>query len=109
VLLSAGQREQFLESHDYDYALATGEANRYRVNLMFHKLGAAGALSRAGFCEATPNARVATTPARHMLESGRHIDWAFVRGSIQAHKGKVHNSVKASDHYPISFELRISD
>ena len=79
------------------------------LNLNASKLGAAGALSRAGFCEATPNARVATTPARHMLESGRHIDWAFVRGSIQAHKGKVHNSVKASDHYPISFELRVSD
>jgi endonuclease/exonuclease/phosphatase family metal-dependent hydrolase len=79
------------------------------LNLNAAKLGAAGALSRAGFFEATHNARVATTPARHVLESGRHIDWAFVRGSIQTHKGKIHNSVKASDHYPISFELRISD
>jgi twitching motility protein PilT len=42
VLLSAGQRKIFMESRDYDYALATGNANRYRVNLMFHKLGAAG-------------------------------------------------------------------
>jgi twitching motility protein PilT len=43
ALLSAGQRKIFLERHDYDYALAIGAANRYRVNLMFHKQGAAGA------------------------------------------------------------------
>ncbi|HXB01944.1 MAG TPA: PilT/PilU family type 4a pilus ATPase [Opitutaceae bacterium] len=42
VLLSADQRKKFLESRDYDYALATSATNRYRVNLMFHKLGAAG-------------------------------------------------------------------
>jgi len=43
--------------------------------------------------------------ARHLLEAGRHIDWAFVRGSGEADAGKVHRSVTASDHYPISFEL----
>ena len=42
VLLSDGQRKIFLERHDYDYALATGNANRYRANLMFHKQGTAG-------------------------------------------------------------------
>ena len=42
VLLSADQRKKFLETRDYDYALATGAANRYRVNLMFHKVGTAG-------------------------------------------------------------------
>ena len=42
ALLSPGQRKKFLESRDFDYALATSKANRYRVNLMFHKLGAAG-------------------------------------------------------------------
>ena len=40
------------------------------------------------------------------LEAGRHIDWAFVRGPVQADAGKVHRSVRGSDHYPISFELR---
>lgn len=43
VLLSAGQQKIFLERLDYDYALATGDAERYRVNLMFHKQGVAGA------------------------------------------------------------------
>jgi endonuclease/exonuclease/phosphatase family metal-dependent hydrolase len=65
-------------------------------------------LARAGFRDAVPTARVATTPHRHLLEPGRHIDWAFVRGSSQPNAGKVLNSVNASDHYPISFELRLS-
>ena len=43
VLLSAGQKKIFLERKDYDYALALSGADRYRVNLMFHKNGAAGA------------------------------------------------------------------
>ena len=64
-------------------------------------------LIRAGFRDATPTARVATTPHRHLLEPGRHIDWAFVRGSSQPYAGKVLRSIKASDHYPITFELRL--
>lgn len=43
VLLSEGQKQIFLERKDYDYALAPTAADRYRVNLMFHKNGAAGA------------------------------------------------------------------
>jgi endonuclease/exonuclease/phosphatase family metal-dependent hydrolase len=65
-------------------------------------------LARAGLRDAVPTARVATTPHRHLLEPGRHIDWAFVRGSSQPISGKVLKSVNASDHYPISFELLLS-
>lgn len=43
ALLSEGQRKIFLQRKDYDYALALGGSDRYRVNLMFHKNGAAGA------------------------------------------------------------------
>ncbi len=43
ALLSPSQKEIFLERKDYDFALALGGADRYRVNLMFHKNGAAGA------------------------------------------------------------------
>jgi endonuclease/exonuclease/phosphatase family metal-dependent hydrolase len=78
------------------------------LNLNASKPGIAGALDRAGFRDAVPTACLATTPARHLLEAGRHIDWAFVRGPAEADAGKVHRSVRASDHYPISFELRLS-
>jgi twitching motility protein PilT len=43
VLLAEPQKKIFLERKDYDYALALSHADRYRVNLMFHKNGAAGA------------------------------------------------------------------
>jgi len=65
-------------------------------------------LTGAGFANAVPTARIATTPHRHLLESGRHIDWALVRGPSKPQAGKVLTSVKASDHYPISFDLQLS-
>jgi len=43
ALLSDGQRKIYLQRKDYDYALALSGTDRYRVNLMFHKNGAAGA------------------------------------------------------------------
>lgn len=43
VLLAPHQRELFLERKDLDYALALATGDRYRVNLMFHKGGPAGA------------------------------------------------------------------
>lgn len=61
---------------------------------------------RAGFHDGLPAERTPTTPLRRLLEAGRHIDWVFVRGQIQTGDGQVHKSVKASDHYPISFNLR---
>jgi len=42
ALLSEGQKQTFLERKDYDYALPLSATDRYRVNLMFHKAGAAG-------------------------------------------------------------------
>jgi len=43
IMLSPAQQQIFKEKQDYDYALALDHANRYRVNLMVHKEGAAGA------------------------------------------------------------------
>jgi len=43
VLLGEGHRKIYLERKDLDYALALGPSERFRVNLMFHKNGAAGA------------------------------------------------------------------
>ena len=43
VLLNPEQRKTFLEKRDLDYALEVSPSERYRVNLMFHKEGAAGA------------------------------------------------------------------
>jgi endonuclease/exonuclease/phosphatase family metal-dependent hydrolase len=78
------------------------------LNLNVSKTSPAEAIVRNGFVVAVPTGRFATTPARHLLEPGRHIDWAFVRGPAQLGQGRVHNSIKASDHYPISLEIGLS-
>jgi twitching motility protein PilT len=43
ALLAEHQKKLYLEKKDLDYALAVSAADRYRVNLMFHKNGSAGA------------------------------------------------------------------
>ena len=78
------------------------------LNLNASEPALAEAIARVGFIHAVPTSRLPTTPSRHLLEPGRHIDWAFVRGRVQIDKGRVHNSIKASDHYPISFEIGLS-
>lgn len=75
------------------------------LNLDISKRGAGLSVAQAGFRDAVPTARFPTTPPRHLLDTGRHIDWAFVRGPIQTDHGQVHKSVRASDHFPISFNL----
>jgi endonuclease/exonuclease/phosphatase family metal-dependent hydrolase len=77
-------------------------------NLDASKVSAASAFASAGFQDAIAVPRTPTTPSRGLLEPGRRIDWAFVRGAIRAASGRVHNQVKASDHYPISFTLTAS-
>jgi twitching motility protein PilT len=42
VLLSESQKKNFLERKDLDLALSVNPAERYRINLMFHKTGASG-------------------------------------------------------------------
>lgn len=80
---------------------------RYLAPVLWLKCKASPAekLSAAGFRSAVPSARMPTTAPRHLLEAGRHIDWAFVQGPMEADKGKAYAGIKASDHYPISFDL----
>jgi len=95
------------DAKDYEPARLTVIAGD--LNLNASKPSPADVLARNGFTIAVPTGRTATTPARHLLEPGRHIDWAFVRGSVQVNNGRVHNSIKASDHYPVSFEIGLSN
>ena len=74
-------------------------------NLDASKSSAAAVMAKAGFRSAVDAPRTPTTPSRRLFEGGRRIDWAFIRGPVRAISGQVHNQVKASDHYPISFTL----
>ena len=76
------------------------------LNLNVSKNAAAESLARAGFRNAVEAAPTPTTSSRRLFEAGRSIDWACVRGPIQTDSGQVHSLIQASDHYPISFNLR---
>ena len=77
ALLSDGQKKIFLERKDYDYALALSAADRYRVNLMFHKNGAAGAY------------RMVPAKTRTMEDLGytKHID--TLKKMLSYHNGLI--------------------
>lgn len=77
-------------------------------NLDASKDRAASAFATAGFQDAISVPRTPTTPSHHLLEPGRRIDWAFVRGPVRSGSGRIHKQVRASDHYPISFTLTAS-
>lgn len=66
----------------------------------------ATAISRAQFQDALANQHAPTTPGS-FLEHGRMIDWIFTRGPVRGYQPKVHRSVSASDHYPLSIDLAI--
>lgn len=38
----------------------------------------------------------------------RSIDWVFVRGPLEFTAGRVHDEMRASDHYPVSVELSLT-
>jgi endonuclease/exonuclease/phosphatase family metal-dependent hydrolase len=75
------------------------------LNFDVSKDAAALAFARDAFRDAIAAPRTATTPSRGLFEPGHRIDWAFVRGPVQGGSGRVHDNVKASDHYPLSFTL----
>jgi endonuclease/exonuclease/phosphatase family metal-dependent hydrolase len=67
----------------------------------------AGALQNVGFRNALGLPSPHTTTPRGLFRQPRKIDWAYVSGPAEPILGRVHNAVNASDHYPISFTLKI--
>ena len=71
--------------------------------------GPAAALTQqAGFRNVLGGARLYTRPAHRLFGSPRSINWALVRGPLEATEGQLHEKVNASDHYPITFTLQFS-
>jgi endonuclease/exonuclease/phosphatase family metal-dependent hydrolase len=97
--------EVLLDASKYDSTRVLVLAGDFNLNASQPEISKV--LAAAGFGDVVPTARVPTTPPRHLLDAGRHIDWAFVRDPIQTEAGKVLRSGKASDHYPVAFDLRL--
>ena len=75
------------------------------LNLDISRSVAANSLTKAQFLSTASTEPVRTTPSRSLFDRGRPIDWIFARGSIRAARLRIHNSVSASDHYPLSVRL----
>lgn len=67
----------------------------------------AGALHQVGFRSALELPSPHTTTPRGLFRRPRTIDWAYVSGPVEPIQGRVHDRVQASDHYPISFTLKL--
>ena len=67
----------------------------------------AGALHHLGFRSALELPSPHTTTPRGLFRRPRKIDWAYVSGPVEPIRGRVHDTVHASDHYPISFTLKM--
>ena len=77
------------------------------LNLDVSREPASSAIDRAQFQDAFTNQHARTTP-HSFLEQGRTIDWVFTRGPIRAAEPRVHCSISASDHYPLSVTLALA-
>lgn len=93
------------------------DARRYRAeipvvlagdfNLDASRGASANLIKLAQFYNALGKGSVPTTPSRFLFEPGRAIDWIFTRGNVRAENPRVHSSISASDHYPLSVNLEI--
>jgi endonuclease/exonuclease/phosphatase family metal-dependent hydrolase len=75
------------------------------LNMDVSRTGADGALSQAFFQSAFSQSLDRTTAPHSLFDRGRTIDWVFTRGPIKTTRARVHTSVTASDHYPLSLQL----
>ncbi len=75
------------------------------LNLDVSRSIAANAIREAQFLGTASTEPVRTTPSGSLFDRGRPIDWIFVRGSIRAATLRIHNSISASDHYPLSVRV----
>jgi endonuclease/exonuclease/phosphatase family metal-dependent hydrolase len=75
------------------------------LNLDISRSVSANSLTKAQFLSTASKEPERTTPSRSFFDRGRPIDWIFVRGSIRTAPLRIHNSISASDHYPLSVRL----
>jgi len=77
------------------------------LNLDASHAAPASLLDHLGFRNALPLPSPHTTTPRGLFRRRRTIDWAYVSGPLSPIDGRIHTDVTASDHYPITFTLKI--
>lgn len=74
-------------------------------NLDAAEHSAASVIHAAGFENPLTNKAARTTPSAHFGRKDA-IDWIFFKGTVRVVATQVHDSVTASDHYPLSLTLK---
>jgi len=74
------------------------------LNLNASNSAAAGMLEDAGFYDAVGLPDRPTTSARRPFQRVQPIDWIYSSGTVVS-EGRVHDDIRASDHYPVSAKL----
>jgi len=77
------------------------------LNLDVSRSVAANAIRQAQFLDTAAKEPVRTTPPHSFFDRGRAIDCIFARGSVRPAGLRIHNSVSASDHYPLSVTIAL--
>jgi endonuclease/exonuclease/phosphatase family metal-dependent hydrolase len=72
------------------------------LNLEVPRTAASSQFASAQLNDVFQNAHSPTTPPHSLFQRQRVIDWIYTRGPICATSPKVHSSISASDHYPLS-------
>ena len=80
-----------LAAGDFNFDLSHGEV--------------ATAVAKVGFVNPFAALQEATTISHSLSTRDRAIDWILLRGPLTALNPRVHNSVLASDHYPLSLTV----
>ena len=65
-------------------------------------------MARAQFRGTAPKKCARTTPSHFPFDQGKTIDWIFTRGIVRAENLRIHNTVSASDHFPLSVNLYLA-
>ncbi len=76
-------------------------------NLNADRGDAAVALRGAGLRDAVQQPKLPTTAARMPWRRPRSIDWIYISDGVHS-QGRIHDAIRASDHYPISATLALS-
>ena len=76
-------------------------AGDFNLNATYRK--PAAEMREAGFRSVT--GRKAESTTHLFLLPGPAVDWAFLRGPVEAQSATIHSSIRASDHFPITFTL----
>jgi endonuclease/exonuclease/phosphatase family metal-dependent hydrolase len=79
------------------------------LNMDLHRsYSAAAALERCGFRNAITSPASDTTTPRGLFGHRHTIDWVYLAGRVESLSGNVCDDVKASDHYPIWCDIKLT-